>query len=376
MLMIRKILKANLKDLDPTNDIILSITDTDELFYNTKQGKQRKLNDVTIVSTEAELSNTIPVSGRLYFIKETSDLKIYINKDIKYMSITKEISDMITVINNKITVIDNNIKSINNTINNNSQNVNREIENINTTLDNVNTSIANINETISKDDDFLESLKSNLPDELNSIEQNILELQENSSTNITDIEKLKTQLNSHITEFNTFKEIVSDKIASIETNIENANNNIGTLKLNMSNAQANITTLINSITTQRFNHSIPIKGPVSGDINNNEFSIYDYIVNDDYISLGCINIKSKLVYANNITVKLFYLPEYEDNSIGQPELVASVNLIAGNYINSFIIEQQSNYNKGYFRVNITNPQNEELDLIVLLELVKTVNLKS
>lgn len=374
MFMIRKILKANLKNLDPTDDIILSITDTNEIYYNNKQGIQFKLNDVTIIDTENELTDINPVSGRLYYVSDIQDLKIYINPKIKFVSITKQITDSISNMNKKITSNETNISNISKKIDNNKQEVDSSILEINKTLANNQQSINSIQENLTSTKEYVDDLKTTLPKKFKEYDDNIAEIQTNIETNTTNITNIQKRLKEHLEAYSEFKSNTSNKLNDLQSSLNTAQTNIGQLQISMNNANTNITTLTNAFTTQRFNHSIPIRGSISGNVYDKEFSIYDHVIGDNTVSLGCIKIKSKLVYNNNITVKLFYLQEYEDNSIGQEELICSLNLITGSYTNSFIIQDTRTFNNGYFRVNITNPENEELDLIVLLELTKTLTI--
>ena len=74
MQLIRKILKRNLANIAATRDIVLSITDSMELFVNNTNGEQLKISDIVVCESK-DAVNTLEnkISGKFYYAKKESD---------------------------------------------------------------------------------------------------------------------------------------------------------------------------------------------------------------------------------------------------------------------------------------------------------------
>lgn len=120
---IRKLLKSKLAKISPTNDIILTVTDTMELYINDKQGNQNRINDIIPVNTEEELANLNKVTGKIYII--ANDLQfgedkfldtMYYYNGSKLVPLTKELASKVLENTNSISDMKKELNSISDTI--------------------------------------------------------------------------------------------------------------------------------------------------------------------------------------------------------------------------------------------------------------------
>lgn len=121
---IRKLLKSKLSKFSPTDDIILTVTDTMELYVNDKQGNQNKINDIILVNNEEELANTNKVTGKIYIV--ANDLQfgedkfidtLYYYNGTNLVSLTKELASKVLENTNSISNMKEELDSITDTIN-------------------------------------------------------------------------------------------------------------------------------------------------------------------------------------------------------------------------------------------------------------------
>lgn len=112
---INTILRENLKNIVPDKDntVVLSFTDTEELFINDLTGKQHRISSIVFKDSETDFSENEKISkDKLYIFR--NPLKITIYDDRKgFVNILKENNDNLDELKTTIEEINNQITSIN-----------------------------------------------------------------------------------------------------------------------------------------------------------------------------------------------------------------------------------------------------------------------
>ena len=111
---INTVLKENLKNIvtDKNDNLILSFTDTEELFINDKLGKQHRISSIVFKDSESDFKDTEKLStDKLYIFR--NPLKITIYDDRKgFVDIFKENNDSLDELKTTIEEINKKIEAI------------------------------------------------------------------------------------------------------------------------------------------------------------------------------------------------------------------------------------------------------------------------
>lgn len=111
---INTILRENLKNIatDKNDNLILSFTDTEELFINDKLGKQHRISSIVFKETETDFKDTEKISAdKLYIFR--NPLKITIYDDRKgFVDVLKENNDSLDELKTTIEEINKKIEAI------------------------------------------------------------------------------------------------------------------------------------------------------------------------------------------------------------------------------------------------------------------------
>lgn len=376
---IRKIGKANLVNLFPTNDIILSITDTLELFVNNKSGINLKISDLIAVDTKAEFEAKTLIEGKYYFIKDEKDL-VYFSDGTKYSikdTIKVLITDLTTIVTTLSTTVTDNKKDTDDSI----ELLNIAVSNLQTTINDglvaLSNALGTTNVNVSTLDGKLATLQASVTsilETLNNIatantarDNSIATLTTKNEANETNISDLTQSLNTIITSLTTLTQTV-DKAVTVD---------IPAIQLNTTNNTNKITTIESTLRTKTFNVAYDI---TDLKVTNVEPEIYipTYLFSDnDKMFVDYLKVRSNTLGVSDITIDIKLVNIEENGALSDTEILYStITLTAGQYENKVVLDNSmaTGLINGYLIPYITNAPlgHPELTLIVGLRTETTV----
>ena len=365
MQLIRKILKENLVDFEATNDIIVSITEDNSIFINTKEGKQKRITDIVIGNSE-EIAQMEKHVEKLYIIKDIGDIQVYdsiANEMVSFktlfnssvdnlasqLELTNERINEIVEDNNiykeeiasQMTTITNSFNDLQNNISMECQNLTKDVQENKTNIETIQSSINTINEKIVI-----------LEESITTINTNITNLTENIISNTTDINNLKDSFNNHVNDFNELVNTVTEN---------------GT-KLN--NIDSELTTIQESLNTVKNYNGVYDLNDLEVGLINPEIYIPAYIFREnDFIKISTIILRATEAPTENLSIKIVYAPELESGKIGTETVISTLTLAPEQYKTSIEIPEESRveYTNGYIRVYITEVGNNQPDATILIK---------
>ena len=376
---IRKIGKANLVNLFPTNDIILSITDTLELFVNNKSGINLKISDLIAVDTKVEFDAKPLIEGKYYFIKDEKDL-VYFSDGTKY-SIKDAIKTLITELTTTVTTLTNTVTNNKKAADDSIELLNIAVSNLQTTITDGLTALTNAlgitNSSVSTLDDKLALLQlsvTNILETLNNIatantarDNSIATLTEKNQANETSIAGLTESLNTLTLSLTTLTQSV-DTAVTVD---------IPAIQLNTTTNTNKIATIESTLRTKTFNVAYDI---TDLKVTNVEPEIYipTYLFSDnDKMFVDYLKIRSNTLGASDITIDLKLVNIEENGALSDTEILYStITLTAGQYEKKVALDNSmaTGLINGYLIPYITNAPlgHPEITLIVGLRTETTV----
>ena len=376
---IRKIGKAKLVNVLPTNDIILSITDTLELFVNNKSGINLKISDLIAVDTKVEFEAKTLIEGKYYFIKDEKDL-VYFSAGIKYSikdTIKVLITDLTTIVSTLSTTVTNNKKATDDEIGALTEAVTNLQTASNDGLTALSNSLSATNINVGTLDTKLSNLQisvTSILETLNTItianasrDSSITSLTEKNQTIETDISTLTQSLNTIITSLNTLTSTVNT-LSTVD---------IPAIQLNTTNNTNKITAIETKLQTKSFNVAYDI---TDLKITNVEPEIYipTYLFSDnDKMFVDYLKVRSNTLGASDIVIDLKLVNIEETGALSDtPILYSSITLTAGQYENKHVMDNSmaDGLINGYLIPYITNAPlgHPEVTLIVGLRTETTI----
>lgn len=376
---IRKLLKNNITNIMPTNDIILTITDTLELFVNNKSGINLKISDLIAVDTKAEFDAKTLIEGKYYFIKDEKDL-VYFSENIKYSikdTVKVLITDLTTVVNNLSTAVTNNKESADDSI----AILTVAVSNLQTAINDGLVALSNslnvTNGNVSTLDTKLSSLQlsvTGILETLNTI-TTANTSRDNSITSLT--EKNQTNENS-ITDLT---ESLNETVASLATLLQTVNKtttvDIPAIQLNITSNTDKITAIESKLQNKSFNVAYDISDLKITKVEP-EIYIPTYLFSDnDKMFVEYLKVRSNVLAESDITIELKLVNIEENGALSVTENVYStITLTAGQYENKVVLNNtlETGLINGYLIPYITNAPlgHPELTFIVGLRTETTV----
>lgn len=364
MQIIRKILKEHLQNLS-TSDVVLSITETGEIFVNISSGDQLKITDFNIIESGDELQTTPLIEGKFYFIKEPTDIKYY--DGTKMISIRESLKNSLKDVEDVIATINNSLKSINENIATLDKKYEDSIDEIKKAIEDnkleYNEYVQNNNLRV---DDIEKALR-----EINTVNdsqgQIIKETHESVLKNIEDIRGLNEGLTNTNEALNVLNKSVEDnakKYESLENSLEQTNNELNATKETLNNHETVINKMEEKINradyTAVYQIDRLVSGPLSPDL---LFDAYSF-ESDQTLTITNIMIRTKTMKEFNIGVSLKHYTEKPDGSWNEPVELANVGLQANKYKSSndvnLIIEG------GYVTPEIIASTSDNSDLTIVI----------
>ena len=221
MFLIRKILKENLRNINATDDIILSITDTQEIFVNGKDGVQMPVREIIPINTIEEMGTISPIIGKFYFIKENGDIRLYVSPEVGFVSIKDSIQTELESIKESIKT---NLDKINEThqeINSFKDQIEKDVDEkiaaLNETIASLSDGIAACNTSINGHNQLFEGINSSI----SRIDADIAQVRQNAS----DAQELAGRNSEAITDLTRVQTDYSAEVTNIKSSIETINNN-------------------------------------------------------------------------------------------------------------------------------------------------------
>lgn len=376
---IRKLLKNNLVNVLPSNDIILTITDTLELFVNNKSGINLKISDLIAVDTKAEFDAKTLIEGKYYFIKDEKDL-VYFSANIKYSikdTVKLLITDLTTVVNNLSTVVTNNKKSADDSI----ALLTVAVSNLQTAIDGGLVALSNSLNVTNGNVNTLDNKLTNLQLSVTGILETLNTIatantsRDNSITSLT--EKNQTNENS-ITDLT---ESLNDTVASLATLLQTVNKtttvDIPAIQLNITSNTNKITAIESKLQNKSFNVAYDISDLKITKVEP-EIYIPTYLFSDnDKMFVEYLKVRSNVLAESDITIELKLVNIEENGALSVTENVYStITLTAGQYENKVVLNNtlETGLINGYLIPYITNAPlgHPELTFIVGLRTETTV----
>ena len=335
MQLIRKILKRNLANIAATRDIVLSITDSMELFVNNTNGEQLKISDIVVCESK-EAVNTLEnkISGKFYYAKKESDLGLYVN-DVDGITYMKE--DVLT----RLEGITSSIESLNQSVDGLSTSMTESISEVNRTItalsESTTQSVNTLNEAVRTIQDSINTLTSNFSNLSNDVT--------NVSTRVTALEQAKTANDRNIEQINTSIETINGSLETITTSISGITSSISALtdrmtvvennvKTNTDNIAANTLAINNiktAVNTKKFNSIYDIENLKKTKIEPEIFIPAYIFENNDEMFITKLKLRTRTLALEDITFKITYMAINSDGSVADETDFLEITLPANHY---------------------------------------------
>lgn len=375
MFLIRKINKPLLQKLEPTTDIILSVTNTRELFVNDQNGNQLKITDIEAVDTLRDLADIVPVVGKFYFIKENTDLRLYVDAETGYISLRDEVVKLINEVKKNVTTLEQSVSALTNTVAEDKKQLEDSITELESTLtgqiSSINSALSALQETVNTHDGNISSMNASLSSALRDItviQQRIADVAKNVSTlterlandekNIDDLTKQLAKTDQSITNVsNTVTENTSS-INTLNETVGRHSDEIAGLNTRVSIKDYHAVFDVNKLKQSRIEPEIYIPS---------------YIFNaTEKMFITKLTLRTRTAPTEAITFELKYVAELENGSVAEEVDIDEITLGEGKYVVTKELDktyaESKGYSNGYIVAYIKDPGANHPEATLMLDL--------
>lgn len=375
MQLIRKILKENLSKLESTKDIIISMTETQELFVNDAQGNHIKITDIIVAENEEALAQLVPVPGKFYFVKSPVTLKYYVDAVTGFVPVTKVLDDALSSLKNQLETLSNSVDSLNTNLSGEITDLetalNTAIEQIEASIDAVNNTITSINETVKEHTNSIESIENTLTSYGNAI-TSLNEKYESIDLAITGINNAISSIGETLTELDNEITALDQKIDTINLAVGNNTTAVQEHSQAIKDINAEIDGINTALTIKKYKAVYDVEKLKAVKVEP-EIFVPAYIFNPtERLYITDITLRSRTKPTQNITFEMKFIPELEDGSPGEEITLEEITLAADTYIATRNLNVQfadnEGYRKGFICVYVKDPGANHIEATFIVDL--------
>ena len=362
---IRKILKANLTGLGATSSIVLSVTDTGEIFINKQDGEHLKISDFVVVENTQALSTVNLINGKFYFIKDIVDIQYY--NGVKLLSIKDTMKQLIATVNEEIAIIKANV-------NTNSENISATNTKLVQEVDTLTRSISALSDDIDTKIAALLEADTTMNAKIVEIDNSVFNLKSSVSTLETGISELSIALDSYKAtsdEATISISAIKKDVASLTENATTMSDAIDTMNTSITDIKNTQVSIGNSVTNiegrlarRDYKAVYDITKLKAGELNPRIIAEAYLFEAGENIVITEIKVKTKTMKEYNVGVTLNHIAELDSGETGITTTLGNVSLLANSYKNNVLLNKS--INNGAIVPVIDGEITEATDLTVII----------